>query len=408
MALPNDKISTTLVANTLGTSSRDVGTLCTHQAINMWSRHKPVQFNTTDPLTVAQLSSVDQGMSIDPISNLSTVQAATWRYARPNGGANNAPYRIGDFRGYDHDSLPFLYVGYPANHTLEVEYNKDLELVLSRAVTSRIGGGMQISDFTRFNMASMHFGVYCRSSTNHAVFKSSANLGSGSPDSLHLTIPKTWLQQNPDATVTHIICTNNFAVGNLSDNLPTAGNAYALPNGAIIPYANRSTTIKVLTRTTPPTAPMFSIVGVSSSLHGTYLPFNNYMNDYSHAYFSQPTPDPLFNYFNTLNYGSIYFKCSFGSSGAVSASQTYIDMIGNYADSSVVRLIGQNGDLYNNNRVRTYSDFNVGANEFFYLGADRALYPNNSQIGGHYFNIPIRTTNLNNNVMTNIYTRDWF
>lgn len=34
MALPNSNISTTLVGNTLGSSSRDIGTLCTHPNIN--------------------------------------------------------------------------------------------------------------------------------------------------------------------------------------------------------------------------------------------------------------------------------------------------------------------------------------------------------------------------------------
>lgn len=38
MALPNSNITTTMVANELGTSSRDVGYLCTHEGINKWSK----------------------------------------------------------------------------------------------------------------------------------------------------------------------------------------------------------------------------------------------------------------------------------------------------------------------------------------------------------------------------------
>ena len=41
MALGTENISTTLVGTTLGISSRDVGTLCTHPNINRWSRWKP-------------------------------------------------------------------------------------------------------------------------------------------------------------------------------------------------------------------------------------------------------------------------------------------------------------------------------------------------------------------------------
>ena len=43
MALGTTNISTTLVGTTLGTSSRDVGTLCTHPNINPLSKYKPVR-----------------------------------------------------------------------------------------------------------------------------------------------------------------------------------------------------------------------------------------------------------------------------------------------------------------------------------------------------------------------------
>ena len=45
MALPNSNISTTLVGNTLGSGSRDVGTLCSHPNVNMWSKRKPFRDN---------------------------------------------------------------------------------------------------------------------------------------------------------------------------------------------------------------------------------------------------------------------------------------------------------------------------------------------------------------------------
>ena len=48
-ALPTTGITTTLVGTTLGVSSRDVGTLCTHPNINMWSKYKPVSINNAAP-----------------------------------------------------------------------------------------------------------------------------------------------------------------------------------------------------------------------------------------------------------------------------------------------------------------------------------------------------------------------
>ena len=42
MALGTTSITTTLVGNTIGVASKDVGTLCSSSSINKWSKHKPV------------------------------------------------------------------------------------------------------------------------------------------------------------------------------------------------------------------------------------------------------------------------------------------------------------------------------------------------------------------------------
>ena len=97
MALPNSNISTTLVANTLGTNSRDVGTLCTHQAINKWSKWKPVRLNTNGSgITEQQRKRVKYGLSRGSFGTGAL-------YDKPNSGSG---YRLGDFRGYNHDALP--------------------------------------------------------------------------------------------------------------------------------------------------------------------------------------------------------------------------------------------------------------------------------------------------------------
>ena len=119
MALPNDKISTTLVANTLGTSSRDVGTLCTHQAINKWSKWKPVRLNTNgNPLTDANRISVRSGMSIPMVSSEDELinyyrnnPTPQWGYNKPT---NATGYRLGDFRGYEHTAYKFYEVDIPS------------------------------------------------------------------------------------------------------------------------------------------------------------------------------------------------------------------------------------------------------------------------------------------------------
>ena len=108
MALPNSNITTTLVGTTLGSGSRDVGTLCTHPNINKWSKWKPVSFNSVDGLTEANLQSVNFGLSIpNADSDEGTALALPWVYNKPAGGASS-PYRLGDFRNYEHASIcPF-------------------------------------------------------------------------------------------------------------------------------------------------------------------------------------------------------------------------------------------------------------------------------------------------------------
>ena len=44
MALGTTNITTTLVGNTLGIASKDVGTLCSSSLINKWSKNKPVVY----------------------------------------------------------------------------------------------------------------------------------------------------------------------------------------------------------------------------------------------------------------------------------------------------------------------------------------------------------------------------
>lgn len=106
MALPNDKITTTLVGNTLGSSSRDVGTLCTHPNINKWSKNKPISVNKIEGLTSDDRLGVDYGL-VPPATktNYTPVYSANWVYNKPTGGASS-PYRIGDFRGYEHLATP--------------------------------------------------------------------------------------------------------------------------------------------------------------------------------------------------------------------------------------------------------------------------------------------------------------
>ncbi len=108
MALPDTQISTALVGQTLETSSRSVGSLCTHASVNRWSKRKPIKHTSLVALTEAQFAAARYGIHIPEL--LSTVGTAynnaNWNYNKPT---SLDPKRLGDFRFYEHSApVPLL------------------------------------------------------------------------------------------------------------------------------------------------------------------------------------------------------------------------------------------------------------------------------------------------------------
>ena len=144
MALGTTSITTTLVGNTLGVASKDVGTLCSSSLINKWSKYKPVRYNTTSPITDSQIKEVNYGFDIANMVKTDAVSAASinWNYLKPLGGANS-PYRLGDFRSYEHT----------ATHVYDLVDNYEsiniygiLNVRIRFADTQ--GSGVKLNDFT--------------------------------------------------------------------------------------------------------------------------------------------------------------------------------------------------------------------------------------------------------------------
>ena len=189
MALPNDKISTTLVANTLGTSSRDVANLCTHQAINKWSKYKPVRFNKVSGLTEAEFKQSNYGFNI--ISNTANVFNNSWGYVKPVGG-NSSPYRIGDFRGYEHNEQPPIYL---AEDYLSQKWNvfADSNPTLIATPTLRTGGvayngvvnnrlnveDLKISNTGTWEFKDLYFSLAAQEGSNFRIVTAKNPLSSG-------------------------------------------------------------------------------------------------------------------------------------------------------------------------------------------------------------------------------------
>src|SRR5690554_3428531 len=108
MALPTTGITTSLVGTTLGISSRDVGTLCTHTNVNRWSKWKPINHTSVTGLTEAQFLALKYGINISELASTvgTTYNSANWVYNKPT---SISPKRLGDFRTYEHTApVPFL------------------------------------------------------------------------------------------------------------------------------------------------------------------------------------------------------------------------------------------------------------------------------------------------------------
>lgn len=115
--LPTNDISVSLVKSTLGVSTTNIAALCTSPNINMWSKRKPVRdsrlFIPVDEVGVgnSQNSAENYGLIIPAYQGDDSLLTT---YARPTGGSNS-PYRLGDFRGYDHNAAaPVIIPSAPA------------------------------------------------------------------------------------------------------------------------------------------------------------------------------------------------------------------------------------------------------------------------------------------------------
>jgi hypothetical protein len=92
MALPNSNISVPMVRAELRAATNNVGQLCIHPNVNEWSPYKPINSGAIT-LNEAFREQVSGFLIIGRYLS----------YNKPTGGASS-PYRLGDFRGYEHNS----------------------------------------------------------------------------------------------------------------------------------------------------------------------------------------------------------------------------------------------------------------------------------------------------------------
>jgi hypothetical protein len=165
MALAETNISTTLVGNTIGNSSRNVGVLCTATTINKWSRKKPVDqhgspnwWEATNPLyggSGTDKFSLTVSALTNGLNDLAYLSESYWTYNRPRGDYATYPlsgFRLGDFRGYEHAAERTLAAtNYPTGE--QVGYPASSFNYSSAPATT---GGLSVADF---GLQNFYFGV---------------------------------------------------------------------------------------------------------------------------------------------------------------------------------------------------------------------------------------------------------
>jgi hypothetical protein len=108
MALPNSNISVAMVKAELGAATNDVGQLCIHANVNKWSKRKPVNHSSVEPLTEAQFATLKYGINIFELSSTvgPTYNTRNWTYNKPT---TLSPKRLTDFSQYEHNApVPLL------------------------------------------------------------------------------------------------------------------------------------------------------------------------------------------------------------------------------------------------------------------------------------------------------------
>lgn len=185
MALPTTGITTTLVAQTIGEASNDVGTLCSSTKINKWSKWKPIRYSKSSGLIVSEFFGAGNNWGvIKPAARVggtggdydvknAIINAATldlWTHDKPT-GTYISPYRLGDFRNYNHSAIPFIYLPLYINNTITVKVSESSKMVKANPLTD-------VGD-TNYNITFSDVFDYTRDSKNYrlAAVLTAANKG---------------------------------------------------------------------------------------------------------------------------------------------------------------------------------------------------------------------------------------
>lgn len=154
MALANNKITAPVSIDDLkslfGEPSGDLATLCKSPKINVWAKYKPTVYPSPFPDDWYKSKDGNYGLNITVDNRVSSWSALVAEYSKANNGYSNiynrpsggatSPYRLGDFRGYNHKAKPEI-----SDYLAATNYMEDSQISLSVAYNVVTADGDQVS-----------------------------------------------------------------------------------------------------------------------------------------------------------------------------------------------------------------------------------------------------------------------
>lgn len=154
MALANNKITAPVSIDDLkslfGEPSGDLATLFKSPKINVWAKYKPTVYPSPFPDDWYKSKDGNYGLNITVDNRVSSWSALVAEYSKANNGYSNiynrpsggatSPYRLGDFRGYNHKAKPEI-----SDYLAASNYMEDSQISLSVAYNAVTVDGDQIS-----------------------------------------------------------------------------------------------------------------------------------------------------------------------------------------------------------------------------------------------------------------------
>lgn len=154
MSLSNNKITAPVSIDDLkslfGEPSGTLATLCKSSKINVWAKYKPTVYPSPFPDDWYKSKDGNYGLNITVDNRVSSWSALVAEYSKANNGYSNiyirpsggatSPYRLGDFRGYNHKAKPEI-----SDYLAATNYLEDSQISLSVAYNVVTADGDQVS-----------------------------------------------------------------------------------------------------------------------------------------------------------------------------------------------------------------------------------------------------------------------